>query len=58
MNLINSYVLFKNDNTEWKWVFMSVNGERNALAKNKEQRGYSLIGIGHFNQNTWDIEVM
>lgn len=53
-----TYVLFKNDNTEWKWVFMSVNGERNALAKNKEQRGYSLIGIGHFNQNTWDIEVM
>ena len=51
-------MLFKNDNTEWKWVFMSVNGERNALAKNKEQRGYSLIGIGHFNQNTWDIEVM
>lgn len=54
----NTFVMFKNDITERKWVFMAVNGSPATLAQAKEAKGYTLLGTGSFKAENWDFEII
>lgn len=53
----STYVMFKNDITNQKWVFMTVNGLKQDLIQSKESNGYKLFGFGHFDSNKYDFDM-